>query len=75
MPASWAFSSGNGGRGVSESVLDGILNHKQSATRGGVLGVYQVSSQTDARRLAMEAWSRYLDNAPTAANVVEMRSA
>jgi hypothetical protein len=35
------FATAPGEAGISEPVVDAILNHSQSATRGGVLGVYQ----------------------------------
>ncbi|HET7880201.1 MAG TPA: hypothetical protein VFL55_04890 [Acetobacteraceae bacterium] len=31
----------SGEAGVPETVADAVLNHRQSATRGGMLGVYQ----------------------------------
>jgi integrase len=41
----------------SEAVLDAILNHRQSASRGGVLGVYQTASRAGDQRRAMEEWA------------------
>jgi integrase len=38
-------------------LLDGILNHRQAASRGGVLGVYQRSTRWPAKIEAMETWS------------------
>jgi integrase len=46
--------------GVSESVADSLLNHRQSATRGGVLGVYQRSTRRQERRAALDLWARLL---------------
>jgi integrase len=46
--------------GVSETVADAMLNHRQSATRGGVLGVYQRSSRWPEQVKAMELWGRLL---------------
>jgi integrase len=46
--------------GVSETVADAILNHRQSATRGGVLGVYQRASRWPEQVKAMEHWGRLL---------------
>ena len=49
--------------GVSETIADGILNHRQSATRGGVLGVYQRASRWPEQVKAMEHWGRLLATA------------
>jgi integrase len=49
--------------GISETIADGILNHKQSATRGGVLGVYQRASRWPEQVKAMEHWGRLLEAA------------
>ena len=46
--------------GIAEAVADGLLNHRQSATRSGVLGVYQKASHVTGRRKAMELWSDLL---------------
>jgi hypothetical protein len=45
-------------RGVAESVADSLLNHQQSKTRGGVLGVYQRAELKAPKRRAMEIWER-----------------
>ena len=37
-----------------------MLNHRQSATRGGVLGVYQRASRWPEQVRAMELWGRLL---------------
>ena len=42
--------------GIHEAVLDGILNHKQSATRGGVLGVYQQAQRWPEQVAVMCQW-------------------
>ena len=42
---------------VSEVVLDGMLNHKMSASRGGVMGHYQHAQNLKKRRQAIEEWS------------------
>jgi integrase len=52
-----AFVSELAERGHGESVLDAILNHRQSGSRGGVLGVYQTSARSPERRAAMAAWA------------------
>lgn len=43
--------------GVPEVVADALLNHRQSATRGGVLGVYQKAQHWPARVEAINAWA------------------
>jgi len=48
-----------------ESVLDAALNHRQSATRGGVRGIYNRARRWRAHVAAMEAWSRLLDEIET----------
>jgi hypothetical protein len=40
-----------------------VLNHRQSTTRGGVLGVYQRASRWPEQVKAMELWGRLLDAA------------
>ena len=46
---------------VSESLIDSLLNHKQSATRGGVMRHYQKSQNLDKRRDVMAKWGRLLE--------------
>jgi len=48
-----------------ENVLDAALNHRQSATRGGVKGIYNRARRWRAHVAAMEAWSRLLDEIET----------
>jgi integrase len=71
-----SFASALGEEGISETVADAILNHRQSATRGGVLGVYQRSSRWPEQVRAMELWGRLLaatlDEGETDQNVVPM---
>lgn len=55
-----SFATALGEAGVSEAVADAILNHRQSATRGGVLGVYQRASRWPEQVRAMELWGRML---------------
>jgi integrase len=43
-----------------EPVLDAVLNHRQSATRGGVIGVYQRAERWPEQREAMEEWGKRL---------------
>jgi integrase len=61
---------------IPETVADAILNHRQSATRGGVLGVYQRASRWPEQVKAMELWGRLLTDAiegrDADANVVPM---
>ena len=57
-------------------MADAVLNHRQSATRGGVLGVYQRASRWPEQAKAMDLWGRLLAGAisgsGTPANVVAM---
>ena len=46
---------------VSEGVVDGLLNHKQSATRGGVIRHYQHAKQVSKRREVMHIWGDLLE--------------
>jgi integrase len=55
-----SFATAMGEIGVAEPVLDAVLNHKQSATRGGVLGVYQRASRWPEQVRAMQAWGELL---------------
>lgn len=55
-----SFASALGEAGVAESVADAILNHRQSASRGGVLGVYQRSSRWPEQVAAMRRWGEVL---------------
>ena len=45
---------------VSESLIDSLLNHKQSATRTGVMKHYQHSKQLEQRREVMAKWEQLL---------------
>ncbi len=73
-----SFASALGEAGVSEAVADAILNHRQSATRSGVLGVYQRASRWPEQVRAMELWGRLLTAARNGgdadANVVPIAS-
>ncbi|MSO99830.1 MAG: site-specific integrase [Acetobacteraceae bacterium] len=55
-----SFASTLGEAGIPEAVADAVLNHRQAATRGGVLGVYQRSSRWPEQVKAMELWGRLL---------------
>lgn len=51
-----SFASIMAERGVAEPVADAVLNHRQSGTRGGVLGVYQHAQRRPEQDAAMRAW-------------------
>ena len=55
--------------GVAESVADSLLNHRQSATRGGLLGVYQRSNWQQERRAALDLWARLMTEEEVTSNV------
>jgi integrase len=55
-----SFATVLGEAGISEAVADAILNHRQSATRSGVLGVYQRASRWPEQVKAMDSWGRLL---------------
>ena len=71
-----SFATALGEAGVSETMADAILNHRQAATRGGVLGVYQRASRWPELVRAMDLWGKLLAEAITGseavANVVPM---
>ena len=46
-----------------EATIDAVLNHRQSATRGGVIGVYNKSTRLPAQAEALERWGRLLADA------------
>jgi integrase len=58
-----SFATALGEAGVSETIADAILNHKQSATRAGVLGVYQRSTRWGEQVAVMQHWGRLLSAA------------
>ena len=45
-----------------DDVIDSLLNHKQSATRSGVMRHYQNAKRLPKRREVMQAWADYLDH-------------
>jgi len=55
-----SFATALGEAGIPEAVADAVLNHRQSATRGGVLGVYQRASRWPEQMKAMQLWGRLL---------------
>jgi integrase len=71
-----SFATALGEAGIPEAVADAVLNHRQSATRGGVLGVYQRASRWPEQVKAMELWGRLLaaaiEGREADANVVAM---
>lgn len=58
-----SFATALGEAGVAEPVIDAILNHRQSATRGGVLGVYQRAQRWPEQVTAMKRWGVMLESA------------
>jgi len=44
----------------SESLIDGLLNHKQSVTRSGVIRHYQMAKHLKRRREVMDWWGAFL---------------
>jgi integrase len=65
-----SFATALAEAGVAESVADAILNHKQSATRGGVLGVYQRAQRWPEQVAAMTTWADLLSSTLTGRYVV-----
>jgi integrase len=55
-----SFATALGEIGYQETVVDAVLNHRQAATRGGVLGVYQRAQRWPEQVNAMMAWHRLL---------------
>jgi integrase len=49
-----------GEAGIAEPVVDAILNHRQSSTRGDVLGVYQRAQRWPEQVAAMKHWGEVL---------------
>ena len=49
--------------GAQEALLDAILNHRQSATRGGVLGTYQRATRWPEQVELMKKWDELLESA------------
>ena len=58
-----SFATALGEAGIPEAVADAVLNHRQSATRGGVLGVYQRASRWPEQVRAMQLWGQLLASA------------
>jgi hypothetical protein len=55
-----SFASALGEAGIPEAVADAVPNHRQSATRGGVLGVYQRAERWPEQMAAMQRWGELL---------------
>jgi integrase len=55
-----SFATALGEAGIPEAVADAVLNHRQAATRGGVLGVYQRASRWPEQVKARQLWGRLL---------------
>ncbi|MCX7378463.1 MAG: tyrosine-type recombinase/integrase [Alphaproteobacteria bacterium] len=55
-----SFATACAEHGVVETVADAVLNHRQSSTRGGVLGVYQMATRWPEQRAALELWGGLL---------------
>ncbi len=55
-----SFVTALGERGIPEPVADAVLNHRQTATRGGVLGVYQQAQRWPEQVRAMQLWGEVL---------------
>lgn len=72
-----SFATALGEAGIPETVADAVLNHRQAATRGGVMGVYQRSSRWPEQVKAMQFWGRVLADTftgrSTAAEIVPLR--
>lgn len=69
-----SFVSALAERGHDEAVLDAMLAHRASATRSGVLGVYQTARRLPEQRAAMAEWDALLQGAACESNVVRMRA-
>jgi integrase len=55
-----SFATALGEAGVVETIADAVLNHRQAATRGGVLGVYQRARRWPEQVRAMRLWGEML---------------
>lgn len=55
-----SFATALAEAGVAEAVADAVLNHRQAATRGGVLGVYQQAKRWPEQQAAMMRWGEVL---------------
>jgi integrase len=55
-----SFATALGEAGIPEPVVDAVLSHRQAATRGGVLGVYQRAQRWPEQVRAMQVWGEHL---------------
>ena len=62
-----AMASAMGENGIPFHVADALLNHAASASKGGVMGVYQLAEMIDAKRAAMALWGSLLTEEPAGA--------
>jgi len=60
-------------KGADVAVLDSMLNHAASVTRGGVIGVYQKASLIEPMRKVMTLWDELLRKALSQENVIRLR--
>jgi integrase len=71
-----SFATALAEAGIPDAVADAVLNHRQSATRGGVMGVYQLSRRWPEQVNAVKLWGRLLaaaiEGREAGANVVPM---
>jgi integrase len=58
--------------GADVAVLDSLLNHASSATRGGVIGVYQRATLLEPMRKLMALWNELLTGALAGGEVVSL---
>jgi hypothetical protein len=75
-----SFATALGETSFPEVIVDAVLNHRQSATRGGVLGTYQRSQRWPDQVRAMKTWGKILATAierqePRAANSIGVSNA
>jgi integrase len=75
-----SFASTLGKLGHDDDVaIDGVLNHRQSSSRGGVLGTYNRSTRLPAQHAALERWGALVADAlegrfPEEPKVIPLRS-
>jgi integrase len=58
-----SFACAPGEEGAAEPISDSILNHRQAATRSGVLGLYQRAVQWSEQMALMQRWGTLLTTA------------
>lgn len=66
-----SFATALGEVSFAEPVIDAVLNHRQAATRGGVMGVYQRATRWPEQVKAMQVWGELLAAAIGAKNADE----